>query len=52
MKTKDMKLTAAAKAKNIVTEQIVKDSLIRKGPTMAEFIRNPRPLMVGNRDVS
>lgn len=45
------KMTANAKAKNAVAEQIAKDSAKSKGPTMKQFIRNPRPLMRGGRDV-
>ena len=47
----ETKMTAAAKAKNAVANQIVKDMAKPKGPTMAQFIRNPRPLMRGGRDV-
>jgi hypothetical protein len=45
-------MTANAKAKNKVAEQIVKDAAKPKGPTIGEFILKPRPLMRGGRDVS
>jgi hypothetical protein len=45
-------MTANAKAKNKVAEQIAKDAAKPKGPTLAQFALKPRPLMRGGRDVS
>lgn len=44
-------MTANAKAKNAVAEQVAKDAVKPKGPTMAQFVRKPRPLLRGGRDV-
>jgi hypothetical protein len=49
--TTPVKKSAAAKAKEAVAEMIVKEHAKKKGPTMAQFMRNPRPLMRGGRDV-
>jgi hypothetical protein len=49
--TPSVKITAAI-ARNKVAEQIVKDALKPKGPTLAQFALKPRPLMRGGRDVS
>jgi hypothetical protein len=48
--TPSVKITAAI-ARNKVAEQIVKDAVKPKGPTLAQFALKPRPLMRGGRDV-
>lgn len=46
-------MTANAKAKNVVAESIVRESVKPKGPTMKQFVKRPRPLFGrGGRDVS
>jgi hypothetical protein len=50
--SKKLPSRSTAWAKNKVAEQMAKEEAKPQGPTIAEFILKPRPLMRGGRDVS